>query len=130
MSLIKFEIKNEHLLLIKELKWSSIAFPHITKFDSTPNPNTPFTDGEYILDDIALILDGHDKEHEIEHDSEVARRAFSDERIAEIKKIYEELPTALDIICFTGKFELGWYKTKSYLRDWKKYDPKGNEFDK
>lgn len=31
-----------------------------------------------------------------------------------------ELPTALDIILHNGNFELGTYKRKFHVRDWKK----------
>lgn len=119
MSVIKFELKEDHIKLIKHLKWNTIAIPHIK---NEVNPNTPFTDGESVIDDISLILHGHHKEHEILPDSEIHRPPLTEEQIAGMKKLYEELPVALDIICYFNDFTTGWFKSKSYVRDWKRIE--------
>lgn len=115
MSVIKFELKEEHIKLIKHLKWDTISFPHI-KHDV--NPLTPFTDGEKIVQDIALILHGYNGEV-VQPDTEEDPH-YSQEQIDEMKQLYEDLPIALDIICFLGTFECGMYRTKYHIRDWKK----------
>ena len=51
-------------------------------------------------------------------------RTFTEEEKSRFIKIFNELKTALDIILYTGSFELGHYKTKFHIRDWKKYTPK------
>jgi hypothetical protein len=45
---------------------------------------------------------------------------YTDSQIAEWDKLYSELPMALDVILYNGNFELGTYKTRYHLRDWKK----------
>jgi hypothetical protein len=45
---------------------------------------------------------------------------YSVEQKSEWDKLYSELPMALDIILYNGSFELGKYKTRYHLRDWKK----------
>ena len=61
------------------------------------------------------IVDGPD--HGLE---EMDEGTYNDEQKAEMWELYRELPTALNIVMFTGKFEPGHYKTKTYLRNWKK----------
>lgn len=119
MSVIKFKLTEEHIKLIKEINWYKIAFPHI---EHEVNPNTPFTDGDSILDDIALILYGRNPDYEILPDSETHRPQLTEEEVAHVRKLYEELPMALDVICQTGKFECGDYKTKYSIRFWKKIE--------
>ena len=119
MSLIKFELKPEHITLIKHLKWTTIQFPHIKH---EVNPNTPFTDGDKVVQDVGLILHGYDGK-QIQPDTE-EDPYYTQDQINEMKQLYEELPMALDIICFLGTWECGWYKTRSYLRDWVKFELK------
>jgi hypothetical protein len=117
MSLIKFEVKDDHIKLIKQLKWDTISFPHMNN-ETKVNLSTPFSDGDIIVFDIGLILHGYDGipvEHDTENDP-----IYGEEEIARMKQLYYELPMALDIISFFGEFKTGWFKTKSYLRDWKK----------
>jgi hypothetical protein len=117
MSLIKFEVTEDHIKLIKHLKWNTLQFPHITH---QVNFNTPFSDGERIVYDIGLILHGYDGK-EVQPDTE-QDPLYGEDEINRMKKLYEELPMALDIICFFGEFATGKFKTKSYVRDWKKIE--------
>jgi hypothetical protein len=119
MSLIKFELTDEHIKLIKQLKWDAIEFPHM-KNETKVNKATPFSDGDRIVYDIGLVLHGYDG-NPVQHDTEVDP-LYGEEEISRMKKLYEELPMALDIISFFGEFKTGWYKTKSYVRDWKKIE--------
>lgn len=118
MSLIKFELTDEHVKLIKQLKWNTIAFPHIPSLEV--NPATPFSNGDRIVYDIGLVLHGYDG-NPVQHDTE-NDPTYGETEINRMKKLYEELPIALDIISFFGEFKTGWYKTKSYVRDWKKIE--------
>ena len=69
---------------------------------------------------IDLILNGKPENFDPLNTSEL--REFTSEQIKEWDKLISELPTALDIILnmYNDKFELGIYKTKYHLRDWKK----------
>jgi hypothetical protein len=49
---------------------------------------------------------------------------YTPEQTKEWDKLISELPTALDIILYNGHFELGLYKSKYHLRDWKKITSK------
>lgn len=118
MSVIKFELKKEHVLLLKNLRWS-VNHQGIISGVADEGDETAPPFGEYnIHDAINLILNGKPKDIDLlTHDSFFT---YKDEEIAEWDKLYSELPTALEIILFNGSFELGTYKTKFHLRDWKK----------
>jgi hypothetical protein len=45
---------------------------------------------------------------------------WTDEQKEEMDKLLSELPLALDIVLNTQSFELGLYKTKFHVREWKK----------
>lgn len=118
MSVIKFELKKEHVLLLKNLRWSVNNQGIISGVaDEGDETAPPF--GEYnIYDAISLILNGKPKDIDLlTHDSFFT---YTDEEMAEWDKLYSELPTALEIILFNGSFELGVYKTKYHDRNWVK----------
>ena len=118
MSAITFELKKEHILLLKNLRWSVNKNNIICNVaDEGDDVAPPF--GEVNLyEAIDLILNGkpegldpltHDKFPE-----------YSVEQKSEWDKLYSELSMALDIILYNGSFELSKYKTRYHLRDWKK----------
>jgi hypothetical protein len=67
---------------------------------------------------IDLILNGKPKDVNLLEVDEFTE--YSNNQKAEWDKLYSELPIALDIILYTGKFELGKYKSRYHLRDWVK----------
>jgi len=121
MALIKFELKEDHLKLLKHLdKWEIDASNSI--FCETEN-KTPYG-GLSLTEDVGIILYG---KPDTEFDPLSPYGAeYTEEQIAEIDKLYDELPMALDIICFNlpEATEVAHYKTKWHQRNWKKYTPK------
>ena len=117
MSLVKFELLDDHIKLIKEINWSTISFPH--NENCVPNPHSPFGLDSKLINDVGLILFGN-KGHTLTPDSEISD-IYTDSEIEWMKKIYKELPTALDIVCYFSDFKPGKYKTKYPLREWKRY---------
>ena len=133
MSLVKFEITEEHINLLKhvenvsllsskepELANSNLPQPIMDSIEEEEQPS-PFG-GDSLFDDMDLILNGMPKDYNPL--TEDLPRTFTEEEKSRFIKIFNELKTALDIILYTGSFELGHYKTKFHIRDWKKYTPK------
>jgi hypothetical protein len=118
MSLIKFELKKEHVFLLKNLRWSINKQNIISGVaDEGDEMAPPF--GEYnIHDAINLILNGKPKNIDLLTHEDFF--TYTDEEIAEWDKLYSELPTALEIILHNGNFELGTYKAKYHDRSWVK----------
>lgn len=123
MALIKFEVTDNHLKLLRQLRFHKDG-DHLTSGDrgvdelvGTPSPYG----GDSTVDDMGLIIFGPPKGfNPMESDS----FGWSQEQLEEIEKLKGGVPTALDICLSTGKFEAGHYKRKSYERNWTKYDPK------
>jgi hypothetical protein len=112
MSLVKFELKEDHISLLRNMAWNKGDMdPIIGEFD-----------GDYDEEEMGLIIYGvPDTEFNPESDKVIP---YTDEQIEVLNKLKEELPTAMDIVMQLGTFEAGHYKTKYHLRDWKKYEPK------
>ena len=118
MALIKFELKEEHIKLLKHLEWSIDNNNSI--YCETEN-KTPFG-GLSLIEDAGLILFGKPT-GEFDPLSPYGAQ-YTDEQKAEIETIYNDLPRAIEIILFLGTFELGHYKRKWNQLNWKKYNPK------
>lgn len=118
MSVIKFELKKEHLILLKNLRWS-INKQNILSgvADEGDEIAPPF--GEYnIYDAINLMLNG--KPENIDFMTHDDFFTYTDEQKSDWDNLYSELPIALEIILSTGKFETGRYKAKYHDRVWVK----------
>ncbi|MFW6008307.1 MAG: hypothetical protein ACOCP8_03485 [archaeon] len=118
MSVIKFKLTEDHIKLIKNLRVSDYSNGDLV----LPSISTkrPFGDSD-IFDDMFLILYGKPKEEDFNVDSlEGIENPWNEEQLEYMKKLLGELTSALDIVLYTGKFEVGTYKTKTYVRDWKK----------
>ena len=118
MSVLVFELKEEHVKLLKHLRWSInkdniINGVGIEEGDIAP----PFGDNN-IYEAIDLILNGKTKEIDLLSYDEFPE--YSEEQKSVWDNLYSELPTALDVILYNGHFELGKYKTRYHIRDWKK----------
>jgi len=112
MSVFKFELNEKHIALIKALVWEKnelveMAAPSI-------DPLKPFGNND-IISDIGLILCGPPLVTSPDQEKDAI---YTEEQITEFKKLYSELSMALDIVMFTGKFEPGNYRTKTYEREW------------
>jgi len=118
MALVKFELKEEHIKLLRHFKWAIDEDNSV--FCETEN-KTPYG-GLSLIEDAGLILFGKPNE---EFDPLSAYGAqYSDEQQIEIEELYDELPMALDIINYNRSFETGHFKTKWHTREWKKFTPK------
>lgn len=123
MALIKFELKDNHIKLLKHLRWSMVSDQLVSRGDDTEEyGDSPFG-GDDLLEDMCIILNGKpDNFNPI--DDETLVSTLSDEEKSSILALHSELPTALDIILYTGSFEPGHYKRKWYDRNWIKDNKK------
>jgi hypothetical protein len=118
MSAITFELKKEHLLLLKNLRWSVNKDNIICNVaDEGDEVAPPFGDVN-LYEAIDLILNG--KPEGLDPLTHEEFPEYSDEQKADWDKLYSQLSIALDIILYNGSFELGNYKTRYHLRDWVK----------
>jgi hypothetical protein len=118
MSAIIFNLKEEHIKLLKNLNWSVGPDKVIKAVKSDEDGDYPPFCEDSIYEAIDLILNG--KPENIDILSSSSPNEYTKEQIEEWDKLYQELPTALDIVLYCGKFETGTYKAKHYIRDWKK----------
>lgn len=122
MAILKFQLKSQHLLLLKHLKWSLID-NYITSVEKNNNYDSdlegqlsPFG-GLDLYEDIGIILYGKPMDFN-PLDSEESYQ-YSEEQKTEMKQLFSELPTALNLILSRQSFELGKFKTKDTFMDWK-----------
>lgn len=116
MSILKLELTENHIKLLKHLRWSLNAKNFIVGTEDESEDPAPFGENN-IYDAIDLILNGRPADFNPDVD-EV--KQYSNEQKAEWDKLYSELPIALDIILFNGHFQTGSYRTKFHDRQWKK----------
>jgi hypothetical protein len=118
MSAITFELKKEHLLLLKNLRWSVNKDNIICNVADEGDGMAPPFGEVNLYEAIDLIFNG--KPENVDPLTHEDFPEYSNEQKAEWDKLYSELPMALDVILYHGTFEVGIYKTKFHLRDWKK----------
>lgn len=116
MSVVKFELKEEHVKLLKHLRWSKDKNNLIVNI-SDDEDSIPFG-SDNLYEAIDLILNGRPDDFDPFETEELVE--YSEEQKAEWDKLYSELPLALDVILFNQSFDLGLFKTKWHLRDWKR----------
>ncbi len=112
MSVITFELKKEHILLLTKLRWN-LQYANTLYVSQFGENETQ--DLINIYEEVDLILNG---KPEIFDPSDF--RDYTPEQKAGWDLLLSELPTALDILLYTGSFDLGHYKTKYNIRLWKK----------
>jgi len=117
MSTLIFEVKEEHIKLLKDLKWCMNKGIVSGVADEGDTLAPPFG-GVNLYESIDLILNG--KPEGVNPFMEEEFPVYSEEQKAEWDKLYSELPLALDIILFNGHFDVGIYKTRYHLREWLK----------
>ena len=122
MSIVKFELTEQHVKLLKYLRWSINAKNFIIGTEDENEDQAPFNENN-IYDACDIILNGVPVDFNPlseEHEDNIGMKAYTPEQMVEWDKLYSELPLALDVVLFNGHFELGTYRTKFHLRDWKK----------
>jgi hypothetical protein len=117
MSVLKFELREDHVKLLKHLRWSINKNNFIVGTEDETEDPAPFGENN-LYDAIDLIINGIPEDFNPLETEEV--KQYSLQQKADWDKLYSELPMALDIILYNGSFELGNYKTKFHIRDWKK----------
>jgi hypothetical protein len=114
MALLKFELKEDHIKLLKHLKWSLKSNQITTHPGEDDDTESPFG-GDDLFEDMNLILNGKPENFDPMNSEGVE---INEDEVVKLNDLFNQLPTALDIILFTGKFEPGHYKTKWYDRNW------------
>ena len=114
MAIIKIEIKEEHLTLLKHLKVNEINDKIILTIDSDDGVPVDITDAnkyEYIN----LVLNGKPLSLDTEEivDYTVIEKSEWD-------KLYNELPIVLSVILQRQSFEVGLFKASWHNQIWKK----------
>lgn len=117
MSVIFFKLKEEHIKLLKNLRWSMKDNIITNTYNDGEETAPPFGENN-IYEAIDLILNGNKNNTDPFVQEEFVE--YTDEQKAEWDNLYAELPTALDVILYNGHFELGLYKTRYHLRAWAK----------
>jgi hypothetical protein len=112
MSVIKFELKEEHIKLLKHLSWSELTDD---KQITTNGDNTPFG-GMNHYEDMGIILYGQPEDF---NPFDGDPFTWTDEQKVEMDKLLLELPLAIEIILYTQSFETGFYKARFHTREWK-----------
>ena len=117
MALDKFEIEPYHLILLKHLEWEIIKDSNKLSSIIEEGSESPFG-GLSVIEDIGVMLFGK-PEGKFDPLSPYGPQ-YSDEQKETIEKIWDSLPKALTICCYTQKFETGHYTKKWNLNNWKK----------
>lgn len=116
MSILKLELTNKHIKLLKYLKCNLIDGNIILSIDADDGVPILLTDDnkyEYI----DLTLNGMPEDFDPFNMEEMVE--YTKEQKDEWDKLYNELPLALDVIMFNGNFELGSYATQYHDRNWR-----------
>ena len=117
MSILKFELKKEHLELVKYLNWDNLKDGTIST-----EPSEPFgSNNSY--DDMGIILYGKPEDFDpFNYDGDEIGNPFkwSLEQLEEMETLLSELPQAIEVILNAQTFEPGMYKTRYNDKSWKK----------
>ena len=117
MSILKIEIKEEHLKLLKHLRWTMnngiICGVGYDGEETVP----PFGENN-IYDAIDLILNGVPENFDPFNTE--TEKVYSDEQKKQWDELYSELPTVLSIVLQRGVIEIGSFKAKFHDQEWKK----------
>jgi hypothetical protein len=117
MSVIKFELKQEHLDLLKNLRWSLLDGKFLVSTEDHENDTAPFG-ADDIYEAIDLILNGRPTDFNPIEMEKIT--VYTNEEKETWDNLLAELPTALEIILYCGTFELGTYKARYHDRLWKR----------
>jgi len=117
MAIIKFELEDKHLILLKHLDWEIIKDENKLSTLIEDGATTPFG-GISLVEDIGVMLYGM-PEGQFDSTNPYGPQ-YTDEQEREIGRLFSELPMALEIVLFLQTFEVGVYKRKWNLKNWKK----------
>lgn len=129
---MKFELKQEHIDLLSKMNWS-MKDDRITNMAVDDDGNhVPVLGDVNLAKGLLLVLKGRpEPDPETGEPMHIVKITdvetgmvigddVEDGMKGELMRIYSELPIALEVILTARSFELGVYKCKHYLRDWKK----------
>ena len=119
MAIIKFELKENHIKLLKHLDWK-INVDNVIE-NNKVNNGTPYG-GLSLIEDAGLILFG--KPEGVFDPLSLHERLYSEKQINEIEETYSELPLALEVILYLKTFDVGHYKKNWNQNNWREYKPK------
>jgi len=117
MSVIKFELTEQHIALVKNLNYEALF--SLANDDKVSHEGNLFGYSDDTFDDVGIIIYGM-PEGDFDPLSSGTIK-YTEEQKNEMGKLISELPKALQIMLQTGRFEIGQYKTRHHLVDWKKY---------
>ena len=113
MSVIKFELKEDHLKLLKHLSWQELTE---SKEIITAGTKSPFGGLDH-YEDMGVILFGQPEDFD---PFEGNPFIWTDTQKEYMDKLIKELPLAIEVILSTRTFELGNYKSRYHIREWKR----------
>lgn len=117
MGLTKLLLKEDHIKLLKNLRWTFSENKFLVSVDDLDDsPSLFFTDNVY--EGIDLILNG--KPADFDPFNTVYTKDYTLEQKTEWDKLLSELPTALEIILYNGHFETGTYIINISDRVWER----------
>lgn len=116
MSVIIFELKDDHIKLLRELSWSLDDKNTIVNLNNNGDELAPPFGFDTIYEAIDLILNGKTKDIDPFNDDTVVE--YTEEQKLLWDKLYSELPTALEIILFNKSFETGKFKRRYHIKEW------------
>ena len=117
MSVLKIEITNEHLLLLKNLNWSLKA-NIVSSIGHDGDGEIPPFGQDNIYEAMALILNGKPEKFDPFNTEEETE--YSEDFKAKCERLYSELPLALEVVLQRQSFSLGTYKAQYHDRVWKR----------
>lgn len=118
MSVIIFELTENHIKLLKQLRWSINNENIISGVSDDGDDVAPPFGENNIYDAMDLIINGKPDDFNPFEVEEI--KEYTLEEKVKWDDLYKSLPMALDIILFNGNFELGTYRTQYHNRVWKK----------
>jgi hypothetical protein len=116
MSVLKIEITDEHLKLLKYLNWS-LKDNLVSNIGHDGEEEIPPFGQNNLYEGMALILNGKPEDFDPLNTEEETE--FSEDFKAKCERLYSELPLALEVILQRQSFSLGTYKAKYHDRVWK-----------
>ena len=111
MSWVKFELKKEHIAMIKALEWNE----NIGSIIVTPECLSPFG-GDNLIEDLGNIIYGVPEGEFDPHSDEGV--AYTPEQISHMMILFDDLPTALELVTQIATHELGVYKKLFNQKNW------------
>lgn len=118
MSTLNFELKQEHLALLRAMNWSLNPEKFVISAEDSSIDQSPFG-GDNIYEDMDLILHGKPEGFDPAFTDEPAE--ITPEKKETFDKLLSELPLALEVVLRTQSFEVGDYRARYHQRfSWKK----------